>query len=546
MRIPPDNGADPRLTRRRDRMPVPDNAADQPREPASPTGNDDSSSAGNWYGSAADGAAGKGPVRGYPPGPGQPPPMYPPGQFASWNRSQAGRPAPRHGQPDSGRHQAQQSWQAAGPEPGRPAGSGYYGRGGGSETEPGYSMLAVSDPAADVTSTQTWQAVGDGRATGVWTMPDRPEPAGTEGDGGRSRPDGVRLDPVIPGTARPDLTRPGLAGPAAAGPGAVAGPGAAAGPGAVGPGTAGAGSAGPASVRLQPAGQTAARHQPDSRGSRRRGSAQAGSAPDASPPASGRRAARGGSDARTGQNPVAGQQKRKRPAGLKVAITSAVVLVLAAVAALSYAVLRTSPKPPPAAPVVTKPTDAPSPSPTLGPYGDIGSRTSDPVPLTVAQLFPASYTAGGGAVALTTSKKGGSCSAEISGTALQSAVSAAGCDQVVRATYLSAGQGLMGTIGVFNLSSAARATKAVKAADASDFVRQLAAKHGKTAKIGQGTGIEEAAAKGHYLILIWAEFTNLRKPKTAGQRTEIENFMTDLLDKTANVSLANRMVSGKP
>ena len=37
-------------------------------------------------------------------------------------------------------------------------------------------MLAVSDPAADVTSTQTWQAIGDGRATGVWTMPDRQVP----------------------------------------------------------------------------------------------------------------------------------------------------------------------------------------------------------------------------------------------------------------------------------------------------------------------------------------------------------------------------------
>jgi hypothetical protein len=525
MRIPPDNGADPQLTRRRDRMPVPENDADQRRESPSPSGNYDSPSAGSWYGSAADGAAGKGPVRGYPPVPGQPPPMYPPGQFASWNRSQAGRPAPRHGQSDSGRHQAQQSWQAGRPEPGRPepgrpAGSGYYGRGGGPETEPGYSMLAVSDPAADVTSTQTWQAVGDGRATGVWTMPDRPETAGTGTEGA--------------GTAGPGTAGPGTAGPGTAGPVTA------------GPGTALAGSARPASVRLEPAGPTAARHQPDSRGSRRRGSAQAGTGQDASPPVAERRAARGGSKARTGQNPAPRQQKRKRPAGLKVAITSAVVLVLAAVAALSYAVLRSSPKPPPAAPVASKPTDAPSPSPTLGPYGDIGSRTSDPVPLTVAQLFPASYTAGADTVALTASKKGSSCSAEISGAALQSAVSAAGCDQVVRATYLSASQGLMGTIGVFNLSSAARATKAVKAADASDFVRQLAAKHGKTAKIGQGTGIEEAAAKGHYLILIWAEFTTLRKPKTAGQRAEIENFMTNLLVKTANVSLANRMVSGKP
>ena len=240
------------------------------------------------------------------------------------------------------------------------------------------------------------------------------------------------------------------------------------------------------------------------------------------------------------------QRKSSRPASVKVAVTCAIVLVLAAAAALSYAVLRSSPKPKPAAPPVSKPTAAPSPSPTLGPYGEIGSRTSDPVPLTAAQLYPASYSSGSGTVVLTASKKNTKCSAEISGSALQSAVTKAGCDQVVRATYLAASQGLMGTIGVFNLSTAAGATKAVKAADAADFVSQLAAKHGKTAKIGQGTGIEEAAAKGHYLILIWAELTSLHKPKTAAQRTKIETFMTDLLDKTANVSLANRMVNGTP
>ena len=116
-----------------------------------------------WQGSTA----GKGPVRGYPPLPGQPLPMYPPGQFAAWNRRGQGQA--RHaagGQPDSGRPPAV--------DPARPGDSGYYGRDGAAHTDPGYSMLAVSDPAADVTSTQTWQAVGDGRATGTWTAPVRP------------------------------------------------------------------------------------------------------------------------------------------------------------------------------------------------------------------------------------------------------------------------------------------------------------------------------------------------------------------------------------
>ena len=61
------------------------------------------------------------------------------------------------------------------PDSDAPAASRYYAHDLGSGAEPGYSLLAVSDPAADVTSTQTWRAVDDGRATGVWTAPARPD-----------------------------------------------------------------------------------------------------------------------------------------------------------------------------------------------------------------------------------------------------------------------------------------------------------------------------------------------------------------------------------
>src|SRR5580658_7551487 len=186
MRNPPDDAAGPPASRRRghhgstpggpraaessvfvpgydnQREPGPERHAPGQGDPGAP-----------WLGSAAGGAAGKGPVRGYPPLPGQPLPMYPPGQFAAWNRGPSGQgrqpgaarpPTPAGPQASGGRQ--------IGPPPGgRPAGSGYYGRDGGHDAEPGYSVLAVSDPAADVTSTQTWQAVDDGRATGTWTSP---------------------------------------------------------------------------------------------------------------------------------------------------------------------------------------------------------------------------------------------------------------------------------------------------------------------------------------------------------------------------------------
>jgi len=270
------------------------------------------------YGSTG-GAANKGPIRGFPPAPGQPPPLYPPGQFSAWNRTPrsggdaldaagpasgawsalsgaggsvatappradtAGRgypglddPNPGHadlgrtdrggaslGRADrgtgglgtgglstaglgpggldpgdlsqpgrnpadpglgsrgdagpgrrSGRGDAYAGYADHGYSDQQPAGAGYSDRGYGDPgygdpgygdtgyDEPGYSALAVSDPAADVTSTQTWGAVDgpattsgwDSPATSGWSSPatsgwDSPDPGGwTEfGNGLRAR-----------------------------------------------------------------------------------------------------------------------------------------------------------------------------------------------------------------------------------------------------------------------------------------------------------------------------------------------------------------------
>jgi hypothetical protein len=224
------------------------------------------------------------------------------------------------------------------------------------------------------------------------------------------------------------------------------------------------------------------------------------------------------------------------------------LFVLAAAATLAYGVLRSPAKPRAAAGATPPPkvTPSTSASPTVGLYGHIASRSSDPQPLTAAQLFPASFGLAGQPVNRTTTAAGRRCVAALDGASIRSAVRTARCNQVVRATYLARSQGLMGTIGVLNLNSASAAVKAIRSADAGDFISQLKARRGPTHKIGKGTGIEVAAAKGHYLILIWAEFTNLHKPRTSAQRTTVENFMTQLLDSTANVSLANRMLTGKP
>jgi hypothetical protein len=254
-----------------------------------------------------------------------------------------------------------------------------------------------------------------------------------------------------------------------------------------------------------------------------------------------------GHGAHTGPHAVQ-RPRRKRPASVKVAFSAALLLVLAAAGALTYVVFHhpakivqsTAPRKP------AKTTPAAQPSPTLGVYGHIGSRGSDPQPVTVAQLYPASFTIGRDVVMRTVSRESRHCGAAVVGSGLQSAINGGGCSQVVRATYLGSSLKMMGTIGVFNLKTGQAAKKAARSAGAVNFVGQLRAHKGPTSKIGKGTGIEEAAAKGHYLILIWAEFTDLRKPKNNYQRSELVRFMTQMLDKTANISLATRMATGTP
>lgn len=186
------------------------------------------------------------------------------------------------------------------------------------------------------------------------------------------------------------------------------------------------------------------------------------------------------------------------------------------------------------------------PKPPPGKWAYIGSRSTDQIALTMSELYPVSFTIAGTYYIRSVTTASVRCRAALIGIALQSAVRKAGCTQVVRATYLSRGTKMMGTVGVFNLLSFATATTAARAAGQSEFVAQLPASVGPTRHIASGTGIEEALVKGHYLILVWAGSTNLRAPKTAAQRSHLESYMNLLVKQSVNVSLSYRMVEGKP
>ena len=533
---------------------------------------------GGAYG-ASGGAAGKGPIRGFPPAPGQPPPLYPPGLFSAWNRASGqsgngydgaasdvwlamrdpetagpgvaagaafadGVPSDT-GYPDPGYPDAAYSdtgYPGAGTaEPGPPGGTDQFAVPGFADpgySDPDYAALAVSDPAADVTSTQSWGAVD--AAASSWSD----------------------LSTADDQWSRPQ-PRQGATSGLAAPPGAGASPGG----GVLPPGA------------TPPAGLARAPH--DERGDQHQAGGPPGPFDRAAPGPFDRgpsdrvatgpnqRAATGpnqrvatGPNQRPGAGPGdrapggrgRGSRGRSRPGGGGRRVRTLLIcgLALIVVVGATYFWFARGSKHPAAAIGSThaksrpSATD-PSPTPSLGPWGHITTRALDPVPLSLAELFPGQFSNAGINYVRTAAKaKLPHCAAALIGSQLIAAVSKAGCTQALRASYLSSNRKLMGTIGVLNLVNTAAADKAGKATGPTEFIAQLPGAHGLTRFLTKGTGFEAAEIKGHYLVLVWAEFASQHAPKTAGQKSQLSGFISLLMQQTANVALANRMVTGSP
>jgi hypothetical protein len=195
------------------------------------------------------------------------------------------------------------------------------------------------------------------------------------------------------------------------------------------------------------------------------------------------------------------------------------------------------------------PTNAPG-SPgfdkALGKWQHIGSRSKDPQPLTIAGLYPPQFSLNGKSYVRTAASATKTCSTAVYGADLQAALQSGHCSQVVRASYLSGDGTMMGTVGVVNLTSSNAAQKAGQTTGPKEIIAPLTAKKGPTKKLGTGTGVVQAEIKGHYLILMWAEFTNLKSPSGQAQRQALEQFAANLVTGSANINLSTRMLTGKP
>lgn len=256
--------------------------------------------------------------------------------------------------------------------------------------------------------------------------------------------------------------------------------------------------------------------------------------------------ARGRAQAGRGGRKSAKRGSRRWP--VRFAIVLATVIIAAVAAIL---VITSIGKPNTNSNANNKPSRSrvsPSPTPTgpAGKWGYIGTRQTDPVPLTLRELFPSSFVTSRIYYHVAIAQQGRYCGFSLIGTALQAAVKRAHCSQVLRASYVARFQKAMATIGVFNLATSTGARDAAWHAGRAEFVAVLTARNGVTSRLGQGSGLEEAVVKGHYLVLVWAEYIDLTAPTTRHQRQHLTGFMNTLLQLTVNRSLSYRMVDGTP
>jgi hypothetical protein len=240
-----------------------------------------------------------------------------------------------------------------------------------------------------------------------------------------------------------------------------------------------------------------------------------------------------------------GNRRRFQP---RIAWIAAAVVVAAAAGFGGWKYLYEARVNAPVPSTLRLPTTAPSDNgldKTLGKWQHIGSRSQDPQSLTIATLFPPQFELYGKSYARTAASITKTCSLAVYGADLQAALQTGHCSQVARASYISGDGKMMGTVGVVNLISANAAQKAGQATSTTEILAPLTSKKGPTSKLGNGTGVVQAEIKGHYLILVYAEYANLKSPSGTTQRQALEQFATNIITGSANINLSTRMLTGK-
>ncbi len=200
---------------------------------------------------------------------------------------------------------------------------------------------------------------------------------------------------------------------------------------------------------------------------------------------------------------------------------------------------------PTSAPPAT-PTVNPTPTPTETGRGDrLKTRTTDPKPLTLNEVFKArSFKSGSRRYVMTARRAERKCAPPTHGTSFRKTLAKAGCTQVLRATF--ANGKFVGTIGVLNLRTETAAAAVKTASNQRDAFILALPGAGSTRKIGQGLSLTTAEVDGHYLIMSWVQYPN-GKRIAKGDYAAVSSFVrSTTYGSNLRTALNYRSMEGKP
>ncbi|WP_248964975.1 hypothetical protein [Sphaerisporangium perillae] len=230
-------------------------------------------------------------------------------------------------------------------------------------------------------------------------------------------------------------------------------------------------------------------------------------------------------------------------------LAGGVMAMIVAIAAVIVVMSRSDDPVSTASPSTTRPTvQAPLPGGVSDKYGFAASRKTDPQPLTLKELFGRKkVTAHGRSYQMTVRRADKKCKDAVHGTAMQKVLTAAGCTQLLRASFRDAPGKLIGTVGVANLRTAAAAKKAAKTGtggELEDYITPLPGKDSVTKLLGSGgESFATAWPQGHYLILLWFQYKDGHKPS----KTELKRLnraATDITEASVFSALDTRALTG--
>lgn len=193
-------------------------------------------------------------------------------------------------------------------------------------------------------------------------------------------------------------------------------------------------------------------------------------------------------------------------------------------------------------------SSAPVPDAPADKFGYAAARTTDPLTLTLNEVFRnKKIKIGGQSYLMTTRRADKKCGDAVVGSKLQKALTGGKCNQLLRASFRDASGKIIGTVGVANLSTSKGAAAVVSAGtgkEREEYIKPLPGKDAVTKFLGTGEAFVGEWRHGHYVVMVWFQYKDGHLPK----KTEVKKLNQAAFgaaDATVTPALESRSLTGK-